>query len=170
MSEGWGGGGGWKSPWQLLSVSPSPPLSEPSLPPHRQNFREQKESRLSGTLRFDSHRERRSLSPRLVSFHFRSVSLGTKTCLLILKTALRWYVQRAVQSCLSFQHSPPPPPTKTLCRRSEGPGPPTGSVHHTDVITHNACYHSYSKGFITAVISTFDACLQSAPHMWHRLI
>lgn len=156
---------GGKSPWQLLSVSPSPPLSEPSLPPYRQNFREQKESRLSGTLRFDSHRERRSLSPRLVSFHFRSVSLGTKTCLLILKTALRWYVQRAVQSCLSFQHPP-----QTLRRHTEGPGPPTGSVLRADVITHNACYHSYSKGFITTVISTFDACLQSAPHMWHQLI
>ena len=38
-------------------------------------------------------------------------------------------------------------------------------VHHTDVITHNVCYHSYSKGFITTVISTFDVCLQSVPHM-----
>ena len=122
-------------------MSPSPPLSEPSLPPHRQNFREQKESRLSGTLRFDSHRERRSLSPRLVSFHFRSVSLGTKTCLLILKTALRWYVQRAVQSCLSFQHPPPRPPKHFAdAVRAPGPRPALSttlmSSHIMPAITH----------------------------------
>ncbi len=45
---------------------------------------------------------------------------------------------------------------------------PARSVHHTDVITHNVCYHSYSKGFITTVISTFDVCLQCAPRMWHH--
>lgn len=50
-------------------------------------------------------------------------------------------------------------------QHADAVGAPAGSVHHTDVITHNVCYHSYSKGFITTVITAFDVCLRSAPHM-----
>lgn len=97
------------------AVSDQPPVVLP-------DFREQKESRLSGTLRFDSHREWRSLSPQLVSFHFRSVSVRTKTCLLILKTALRWYVQSCSELSFIPQH---PPKHHTGAGRGQGRPPPT---------------------------------------------
>lgn len=57
-----------------VSVSAVVWAQPPVVPP---NFRELKESRLSGTLRFDSHREWRSLSPQLVSFQLQKrVSLN----------------------------------------------------------------------------------------------
>lgn len=105
-----------------------PPVEPP-------DFTEQRESRLSGTLRFDSHREWRSLSPQLVSFHFRSVSVGTKTCLLILKTALRWYVQ----SCSELSFIPASPNT-TQAQRWVRPQPALStilmSLHIISAITH----------------------------------
>lgn len=134
------------------SVGARPPVVLP-------DFREPQESRLSGTLRFDSHREWRSLSPRLVSFHFRSVSVGTKTCLLILAAALRWYVQ----SCSELPFIPTAPNTTATQR---GPRPPrAGSVHHADAITLKVCDHSHRKGFIATVISTLDVCFQCAPRV-----
>lgn len=59
-----------------------------------------------------------------------------------------------VQSCLSNQHP------ETPQRHSKEPFPPA-------MTTALMSRHSYTKGFIAPVISTFDVCLQCAPHGWH---
>lgn len=131
------GGGGRKPLTDPVSVSVSAVVcaQPPAAPP---NFREQKESRLSGTLRFDSHREWRSLSPLLVSFHFRRVSVGTKTCLLILKAASEVVCTEPFRAVVHSNISK---------HRADAARAPAPSVHHTDVITHNVCYRSYSGAF-----------------------
>lgn len=125
-----------KKPWQLLSVSPSVPLSEPSLPAAPPNFRGPKESRLSGTLRFDSHRELEILiaSACLIPLQKRvsrnkDMSINTQDSSEVVCT----------ESFRAVSHSNIP---KTPQRHGEGPGPRPAlsttlmSLHIMSAITH----------------------------------
>lgn len=83
----------------------------------------------------------------------KAVSVGTKTCLLILKTELRWYVH----SCSELLLIPTSLSAAHTLRGAPGPAmtAPLMSLH-LDI-----------QSFMSPVISTIYRRLQCAPHTWH---
>lgn len=102
--------------------------------------------------------ERRSLSP-LVLFHFRSVSGGTKTCLLILETVLRWYVQSSTELSLTLQ------PQNKAQRLPEAPVSAAPSPHNdTTGLMSSDMGYVRSQLLISVESSSRFAC----KHLWHN--